>query len=191
VLSWAPREPEASVAIDQQDRLSDDARLLAALVRFERPQTAWTIGRLAKVNVGYAQEALDRMADFGVSDSRQRSILERFGPPVVRGVVARLHASTPYGRVVHIHNPLGWWRGRPQPVALSEILDTARHDIGQAIALVARGRGPRDADPRAALNAFAIPIRATVLWRWPFAAGIDYLVCATVAGTPLRPGLRR
>jgi hypothetical protein len=61
--SWAPREPEASVAIDEQDRLSDDARLMAALVRIERPQTAWTIGRLANVNVGYAQEALDRMAD--------------------------------------------------------------------------------------------------------------------------------
>jgi hypothetical protein len=51
------------VAIAEQDGLSDDARLMAALVRIERPQTAWTIGRLAKVNVGYAQEALDRMAD--------------------------------------------------------------------------------------------------------------------------------
>jgi hypothetical protein len=52
------------VAIDEQDGLSDDARLVAALVRIERPQTAWTIGRLAKVNVSYAQEALDRMADW-------------------------------------------------------------------------------------------------------------------------------
>jgi hypothetical protein len=51
------------VAIVEQDGLSDDARLMAALVRIERPQTAWTIGQLAKVNVGYAQEALDRMAD--------------------------------------------------------------------------------------------------------------------------------
>ena len=55
------------MAIDQQEGLSDDARLMAALVRFERPQTAWTIGRLANVNVGYAQEALDRMADQGDS----------------------------------------------------------------------------------------------------------------------------
>jgi hypothetical protein len=54
---------EASVAIDQQDVMSDDARLVAALLRSERPQTAWTIGRLAKVDVGYAQQALDRMAD--------------------------------------------------------------------------------------------------------------------------------
>jgi hypothetical protein len=37
---------------------------MAALVRIERPQTVWTIGRLAKVNVGYAQEALPRMADW-------------------------------------------------------------------------------------------------------------------------------
>ena len=52
------------MAIDQEDGLSDDARLIAALLRIERPQTAWTIARLAKVNVGYAQEALDRMADW-------------------------------------------------------------------------------------------------------------------------------
>ncbi len=50
--------------MDEQDALSADARLVATLVRIERPQTAWTIGRLAKVNVGYAQEALDRMADW-------------------------------------------------------------------------------------------------------------------------------
>jgi hypothetical protein len=54
---------EASVAIDQPDVMSDDARLVAALLRVERPQTAWTIGRLAKVDVRYAQQALDRMAD--------------------------------------------------------------------------------------------------------------------------------
>jgi hypothetical protein len=53
------------VAIDQQDVLSDDARLVAALLRIERPQTAWTIGRLAKVDVDYALQALDRMADQG------------------------------------------------------------------------------------------------------------------------------
>jgi hypothetical protein len=52
------------VAINEQDGLSDDARLVAALLRIERPQTAWTIGRLAKVDVDYAQEALDRMADW-------------------------------------------------------------------------------------------------------------------------------
>jgi hypothetical protein len=135
----------------------------------------------------YSQLLYPALLDLGVPEQRQRSILERFGPTVIRGVVARLHASAPHGRVVHIHDPLGWWPGHPQPVALSEILDTARHDIDQALALVVRGRGPRDADPRAALNAFAIPIRATMLWRWPFADETDYLVCATVAGTALRP----
>jgi hypothetical protein len=47
--------------------MSDDAKLVATLLRSARPQTAWTIGRLAKVDVGYAQRALDRMADH-VSD---------------------------------------------------------------------------------------------------------------------------
>jgi hypothetical protein len=60
----------------------------------------------------------------------------------------------------------------------------ARND--QAIGLIARGCGPRDADPRSALRHFAIPIRATALWRWPFAADTDYLVCATLAGAPTR-----
>jgi hypothetical protein len=55
---------EASVAINEQTGLSEDARLVAALLRSERPQTAWTIGRLAKVDVDYAHEALDRMADW-------------------------------------------------------------------------------------------------------------------------------
>jgi hypothetical protein len=53
------------VAIDQHNVMSDDARLVAALLRIDRPQTAWTIGRLAKVDVDYAQQALDRMADQG------------------------------------------------------------------------------------------------------------------------------
>ena len=134
----------------------------------------------------YSQLLYPALLDLNVPDRRRRSVLDRFGPPMVRGVVARLHASTPNRCVVHIHDPLGWWPGHPQPVALSEILDTARRDIDQAMTLVARGRGPRDADPRAALSAFAIPIKATMMWRWPFADDTDYLVCATVAGTPLR-----
>jgi hypothetical protein len=52
-----------------------------------------------------------------------------------------------------------------------------------------RGRGPRESDPRAALAHFAIPMRATALWRWPFAPDTDYLVCATVAG-PIPPHAR-
>jgi hypothetical protein len=47
-----------------------------------------------------------------------------------------------------------------------------------------RGRGPHESDPRHALAAFRIPIHTTALWRWPFAPGVDYLACATLAGAP-------
>ncbi len=135
----------------------------------------------------YSQLLYPAMLDLGVPESRRRSVLDRYGPILVRGVVARLHASAPYGRVVHLHDPLGWWPGHVQPVSLPEILDAARRDPDQALRLIARGCGPRDADPRAAVRHFAIPVRATALWRWPFSNDTDYLVCATVAGAPLRP----
>ena len=134
----------------------------------------------------YTQLVYPALLDLDVPERRRQLVLDRFGPVVVRGVVARLHASVPYGRAVHIHDPLGWWAGHPQPVTPSEILETAQHDISRAIALIAQGSGPHDADPRAALNHFAIPIRATVLWHWPFAEETDYLVCATLAESPLR-----
>ena len=135
----------------------------------------------------YSQLLYPAMLDLGVPDVRRRMVLDRISPIVVRGVVARLHASAPYGRVVHLHDPLGWWPGHAQPIALAEVLDAARRDADHARLLVARGHGPRDADPRSALSHFAIPIRATTLWRWPFAEDTEYLVCATVAGAPLRP----
>jgi hypothetical protein len=37
---------------------------------------------------------------------------------------------------------------------------------------------------RPALGALAIRTQAKALWRWPFAADVDYLTCATLAGAP-------
>jgi hypothetical protein len=37
---------------------------------------------------------------------------------------------------------------------------------------------------------FAIPIHDTALWRWPFAARVDYLACATVTKTAPDAGRR-
>jgi hypothetical protein len=136
----------------------------------------------------YSQLLYPAMLDLGIPGPRRQWVLERLGPVVIRGVVARLHASAPYGHVVHLHDPLGWWPGHTQPVAPSEILDAAQRDIDVAAGLIALGCGPRDADPRPALNHFAIPVHATAIWRWPFAQDTDYLVCATVAGAPLKPG---
>lgn len=62
----------------------------------------------------------------------------------------------------------------PLTLALAELNPQA------AVRLAARGRGPHASDPRVALTQFAIPIHETALWRWPFAAHVDYLVCATV-----------
>jgi hypothetical protein len=82
--------------------------------------------------------------------------------------------------VIHIHDPIAWWRGHPQPVILRQILDAGRRDPGAALALAARGQGPKQADPRHALTTFNIPVRGTSLWHWPFTSDVDYLVCATV-----------
>jgi hypothetical protein len=131
----------------------------------------------------YSQLLYPAMIDLGVPAERQRWFLERYGPALVRGVVSRLHASAPCGAVVHVHDPLGWWPGHGQPVALQGILDAARTDPVEALRLAGQGRGPGEADPRAALTHFAIPVHATALWRWPFAPGTDYLVCATTAHT--------
>lgn len=54
--------------------------------------------------------------------------------------------------------------------------------------LAARGSGPHQSDPRAALRALSIPIDVTSLWRWPFAAQVDYLACATLARSARLPG---
>lgn len=129
----------------------------------------------------YSQLVYPALVDLRVPEPRMRCFMDGYAPVLVRGVVARLHASTPHGTVVHLHDPLGWWAGHGQPVTLEAILDVSHRDVGAALRLVARGRGPRASDPRAALAHFGLPTARTTLWRWPFAEGTDYLVCATVA----------
>ncbi len=46
-----------------------------------------------------------------------------------------------------------------------------------------RGRTPYGCDGRLALQAAGAEVIDRALWRWPFSAGTDYLVCATVART--------
>lgn len=65
---------------------------------------------------------------------------------------------------------------------MDRVLKIAQRDPEAALRLAARGQGFPNSDPRAALAAFAIPIRATALWRWPFAPAVDYLACASLAG---------
>ena len=131
----------------------------------------------------YSQLLYPALVDLNVPAARTSAFLARYAPTLTRSVVARLHVSAPGGLVLHIHDPIAWWPGHPQPVTLERILTAAKRDPGAALALAGQGTGPRHSDPRAALSSFAIPVHATAMWRWPFAPGVDYLACATLAGS--------
>jgi hypothetical protein len=130
----------------------------------------------------YSQLLYPALLDLGVDAEHRAATLERHAPDLTRAAVARLHASAP--RVVHLHDPLAWWDGNGQTVALDEILAIAGTDGPEvALSVAARGLGPQESDPRAALADLDLSPAATALWRWPFSAGVDYLVCATLADT--------
>ena len=130
----------------------------------------------------YSQLLYPALLDLGVKGTRREAFLSRYAPLLTRSVVARLHASGPV--VVHVHDPLAWWPGHEQPVALEQILRLAEgEDLSAALSVVARGFGPVESDPRPALRSFGIGALETALWRWPFAPDVEYLVCATLAGT--------
>jgi hypothetical protein len=129
----------------------------------------------------YSQLLYPAMRDTGLPRERVAVVLARVDRPLCASVVRRLHASVaPGGVVVHVHDPLGWWDDHVQPVTLGEILAAAGRDVDEALALVARGRGPTACDPRAIALEQGLEPLATALWRWPFQDGVDYLACATV-----------
>jgi hypothetical protein len=128
----------------------------------------------------YSQMLYPALVDLGLPAARTATLVARYAPSLTRSVVARLQVSAPSGTVLHVHDPLAWWPGHAQPVALSQLLAIAELNPEAAVRVARRGRGPHESDPRPALNELAIPIRETALWRWPFAAGVDYLVCATI-----------
>jgi hypothetical protein len=128
----------------------------------------------------YSQLLYPALLDLGVEQRRRKAFLAHCAPGLTRSVVARLHNSAPL--VVHVHDPLAWWRGHDQPVQLDQILRIGEgDDISVALSVAARGSGPIESDPRVALEALRIEPAQTALWRWPFARGVDYLACATVA----------
>jgi hypothetical protein len=131
----------------------------------------------------YSQTLYPALVDLDIPVARTAAFLARYAPILTRSIVARLQISAPSGLVLHIHDPLAWWPGHPQPVTLNQILAIAELNPEAAVRLAARGRGPHHSDPRSALTQFAIPIHETALWRWPFAHHVDYLVCATLTGT--------
>ena len=137
----------------------------------------------------YSQLLYPGLRDAGVPDDRITTALTTYGPALTGLVVSRMHASAADGIVVHIHDPVGWWRGHEQPFTLDHILAVARHSAEDALVLLQAGSGPEGTNPRTAVAALGIPVLRTAFWRWPFAVGTDYLACATVAALPagLRP----
>jgi hypothetical protein len=133
----------------------------------------------------YSQLLYPALVDLEVDPDRRAEAIVRHAPPLTRAVVARLHDSAP--RVVHVHDPIAWWDGQEQPVALEEILAAADPDAEAALALAARGVGPHESDPRRAVADLGLSPTATALWRWPFAPGVDYLACATLASGTATP----
>ena len=128
----------------------------------------------------YSQLLYPALLDLDVEAERCAATIADHGPSLTQAAVARLHASAPL--VVHVHDPLAWWDGHEQPVSIAEILDLAESDGAEAaLALAARGSGPRESDPRAALTDLGLTPIATALWHWPFTEGVDYLACATSA----------
>ena len=105
-------------------------------------------------------------------------LLLRDGQRLTDGVVARLHAAAPGGTVVILHDLLGWWDGHRQPFTLDELL--AAPDPAAALSLARRGSLPYGCDPWLATERAGAHIARTVLWRWPFAPGADYLVFGLV-----------
>jgi hypothetical protein len=134
----------------------------------------------------YSQLLYPALLDIGADADRRAEALSRHAPALTRAAVARLHDSAP--RVVHVHDPIAWWDGHEQPVALVEILAAAAAEgPDAALDLSARGIGPHESDPRSALANLDLTPTATALWLWPFAPGVDYLACASL----VRAGDRR
>ena len=161
--------------------LGDDATSAAAH-RLPLPDAPYD---LVIGDLFYSQLLYPALVDLEVDPDRRADTLRRHAPALTRAVVARLHASALH--VVHVHDPIAWWDGHEQPVALEEILAVAGPDPEAALALAARGVGPHESDPRAALVDLGQSPTATALWRWPFAPGVDYLACATLVARTAAP----
>jgi hypothetical protein len=184
-LPWRLRRRVSVVEGDVTAGAAD--RIVLAAARGEGVEVAFPDGRLpgapydlAIGDLLYSQLLYPALYDLGVEEELRAATLRTHAPTLTRSTVARLHASASI--VVHVHDPLAWGEGHEQAVDLDEILRLAEAEgIDAALDLVARGLGPTESDPRAALRSLGIPITDTALWRWPFSDGVDYLSCATVA----------
>ena len=121
------------------------------------------------------------LLDSGLESTAIDETLTQAGQPLTDAVVARMHAAAPGGIVIHIHDLLGWWHGHHEPATISALLDLAASDPEAAVVFAADCNQPYGCDPRLSSTRLGATIVETTFWRWPFAPGTDYLVCATVA----------
>lgn len=129
----------------------------------------------------YSQLLGPSLPDLGFSATEQLTLLRDQGQRLTDGVVARLHASAPFGSVLHVHDLLGWWTGHEQPLALCTAIERAQTMPHDAERVLAGGRPAEGCDPRRSLTALGCRIVQTSWWHWTFQPGVDYLVCATEA----------
>jgi hypothetical protein len=184
-LPWRRRRQVEVIERDVTAGAAD--RIVLAAARGEAVDVALPEGRLpgapydlAIGDLLYSQLLYPALFDLGIEEEVRAATLRAHAPALTRASVARLHASAP--TAVHVHDPLAWWEGHEQAVDLDGVLRLAAHEGTEAaLEAVARGTGPAESDPRAALRSLCVPIADTALWRWPFAGGVDYLACATLA----------
>ncbi len=120
------------------------------------------------------------LVDPGLPPAHIDATLLADGQGLTEAVTARLHAAAPGGVVIHLHDLLGWWHGHDQPFTLDAILGLAETDPAAALTVAGQANAPYGCDARAASVELGGQVIDTTFWRWPFAPGTDYLVCATV-----------
>jgi hypothetical protein len=161
-----------------------------------RPSPQEPIGR-PTYDVVIADQFLSQLLYPALSDAQLSSravdaALRAHGQVLTNAVVAGLAAATPGGLLICVEDVLGWWAGREQPFTIDEVLAAAGEDPERALELVQRGKQARGCNGRTALALAGAQVVDRAFWRWPFAPGTDYLVCATVArcAAPCNDGAR-
>lgn len=128
----------------------------------------------------YTQLLYPALLDAGLDGAAIDAVLERDGPRVTRAAVDRIHGIVqPGGVAIHVHDPVAWWDGHPQPFTLDDVLALA-NDHPACEALIATGDTPMGCDPEGALAELGIVPERVVYWHWPFTDGVDYVARATV-----------
>jgi hypothetical protein len=121
------------------------------------------------------------LSDSQISPREVGAAVRAHGQTVTNTVIAGLAASAPGGLLICIEDVLRWGVDHHQPFTIDEVLAAAEADPERALELVQRGKQPRGCNGRLALGLVGAQVIDRTFWRWPFAPGTDYLVCATVA----------